>query len=161
MAIHVGPNTSHRQGYKIASAVPADSSENVQLSQRNDGPEPATIASDCSLRSTKGKYSRIGTTDTTKVPIRIKQFPIELTRINGFWLKKMCFWTYLPWFLKSTIFKKDSIIWKNEHNFTIICPPKEQSYWHNMLLFLAQSIKAYFRDPIIQNLPGEHAPDPS
>ena len=46
---HVGPNTSHRQGYKIASAVPADSSENLQLSQRNDGPEPATIARDRSL----------------------------------------------------------------------------------------------------------------
>ena len=70
----------------------------------------------------------------------------------------MCFWTYLPWFLKSTILKKGSIIWKNEHNFSIICPQKEQSYWHNMLLFLAQSMKAYFRDPIIQNLPGEHAP---
>ena len=43
MANHVGPNTSHRQGYKKASAMPADSSENLQLSQRNDGPEPATI----------------------------------------------------------------------------------------------------------------------
>ena len=82
--------------YKIASAVPADSSENLQLSQRNDGPEPATIARDGSLQSTKGKYSRIGTSDTTKVPIRINQFPIELTRINGFRLKKMYFWTYLP-----------------------------------------------------------------
>ena len=76
--------------------MPADSSENLQLSQRNDGPEPATIARDGSLQSTKGKYSRIGTSDTTKVPIRINQFPIELTRINGFWLKKMYFWTYLP-----------------------------------------------------------------
>ena len=84
MAIHVGPNISNRQGYKIASAVPADSSENLQLSQRNDGPEPATIARDHSLQSTKGKYSRIGTSDTTKVLIRINQFPIELTRINGF-----------------------------------------------------------------------------
>ena len=55
MAIHVGPNTSHRQGYKIASAVPADSNENLQLSQRNDGPEPATIARDRSLQSTKEK----------------------------------------------------------------------------------------------------------
>ena len=43
MANHVGPNTSHRQGYKKASDMPADSSENLQLSQRNDGPEPATI----------------------------------------------------------------------------------------------------------------------
>ena len=73
----------------------------------------------------------------------------------------MYFWTYLLWFLKSTILKKGSKIWKNEHNFNIICPEKEQCYWHNMLLFLAQSIKAYFRDPIIQNLPGEHAPRPS
>ena len=72
--------------YKIASAVPADSSRNLQLSQRNDGPESTAIARDGSLRSTKGKYSRIGTSDTrtTKVPIRINQFPIELTRINGF-----------------------------------------------------------------------------
>ena len=30
----------------MASAVPADSSENLQLSQRNDEPEPATIARD-------------------------------------------------------------------------------------------------------------------
>ena len=35
--------------YKIASAMPADSSKNLQLSQRNDGPEPATIARDRSL----------------------------------------------------------------------------------------------------------------
>ena len=49
MANHVGPNTSHRQGYKIVSAVPVDSSENLQLSQRHDGPEPATIARDRSL----------------------------------------------------------------------------------------------------------------
>ena len=46
MANHVGPNTSHRQGYKMASAMLADSSENLQLSQRNDGPEQATIARD-------------------------------------------------------------------------------------------------------------------
>ena len=49
MANQVGPNTSHRQGYKKASAVLADSSENLQLSQRNDGQEPATIARDRSL----------------------------------------------------------------------------------------------------------------
>ena len=30
----------------MASAVPADSSENLQLSQRNDGPEQAPIARD-------------------------------------------------------------------------------------------------------------------
>ena len=84
MAIHVGPKTSHRQRYKIASAVPADSSENLLLSQRNDGPEAATIARDRSPQSTKGKYSWIGTSDTTKVPIRINQFPTELTIINGF-----------------------------------------------------------------------------
>ena len=29
--------------------MPADSSKNLQLSQRNDGPEPATIARDRSL----------------------------------------------------------------------------------------------------------------
>ena len=28
------------------------------------------------------------------------------------------------------------------HNFSIIWPKKEQCYWHNMLLLLAQSIKA-------------------
>ena len=39
----------------MASAMPADSSENLQLSQSNDGPEPATIARDRSLQSTKGK----------------------------------------------------------------------------------------------------------
>ena len=46
MANHVRPNTSYRQGYKMASAMPADTSENLQLSQRNDGPEPATIGRD-------------------------------------------------------------------------------------------------------------------
>ena len=46
MGNHVGANTSHRQGYKMASAIPADSSKNLQLSQRNDGPEKATIARD-------------------------------------------------------------------------------------------------------------------
>ena len=48
MANHVGPITSHRQGHKMASAVsmPADSRENLQLSRRNDGPEPATVARD-------------------------------------------------------------------------------------------------------------------
>ena len=43
---HVGPNTSYRQGYKMVSAMPADSSETLQLCQRNDGPEPATISRD-------------------------------------------------------------------------------------------------------------------
>ena len=46
MANHVRPNTSYRQGYKMASAMPADTSENLQFSQRNDGPEPATIGRD-------------------------------------------------------------------------------------------------------------------
>ena len=46
MGNHVGPNTSHRQGYKMSSAMPADSSENLQLPQRNEGPEQATIARD-------------------------------------------------------------------------------------------------------------------
>ena len=49
MANQVGPNASHRQGYKKGSAVPADSIENLQLSQRNDGQETATIARDCYL----------------------------------------------------------------------------------------------------------------
>ena len=40
----------------MASAVPADLGENLQLSQRHDGPEPAIIARDRSLQSTKGKY---------------------------------------------------------------------------------------------------------
>ena len=52
MANQVGPSMSHRQGYKMASAMPADSSENLQLSQRNDGQEPATITRDHSLQST-------------------------------------------------------------------------------------------------------------
>ena len=38
--------------------------------------------------------------------------------------------------------KKSSIVWENEHNFSIIWPKKEQRYWHNMLLLLAQTIKA-------------------
>ena len=50
---HVGLNTSHWQGYKMVSVMPAKLSKNVQLSQRNDWPEPATIARDRSLQSTK------------------------------------------------------------------------------------------------------------
>ena len=46
MANYVGPNTSHWQGYKMASAMPADSSENLQLSHRNKGPELGTTARD-------------------------------------------------------------------------------------------------------------------
>ena len=74
-------------GYKLASAMLADSPENLQLSQRNDGPESATIARDRSLQSRKGKYSRRGTCDPTKVPLhdRINQFPNQITRINGLW----------------------------------------------------------------------------
>ena len=74
-------------GYKLASAMLADSPDNLQLSQRNDGPESATIARDRSLQSRKGKYSRRGTCDTTKVPLhdRINQFPNQITRINDLW----------------------------------------------------------------------------
>ena len=36
--------------------MPADSIENLQLSKRNDAAEPATIARNRSLQSTKGKY---------------------------------------------------------------------------------------------------------
>ena len=61
----------------MASAMPAGSSENLQLSQRNGGPESATITRDLSLQSTKGKYSRRATCYMTKVPLhdRINQFP--------------------------------------------------------------------------------------
>ena len=55
----------------------------------------------------------------------------------------MYFWSHLPWFLKSTILKKSNISWKKENNFSTIWPKTEQCYWHNMLLLLAQSIKAY------------------
>ena len=87
----------------MAPAMPADSSENLQLSQRTDGREPALIARDHSVQSTKGMSSRRGACDTID---RINQFPNQPTRINGFWLKKMYFWTYLPWVLKSTIFEE-------------------------------------------------------
>ena len=72
MANHVGPNTS--------SAIPADSSENLQLAQRNNGPEPTTIARDRSLQSTKGKHRLL--------------------------IKENVFWTYLPWFFKAQFIKK-------------------------------------------------------
>ena len=49
------PFIGNRQSYKMASAMPAHSNEKVQLSQRTcDRPEPATIARDRSLQSTKG-----------------------------------------------------------------------------------------------------------
>ena len=56
MANLVSLNTSHGQGYAMASVMPGDWSENLQLSQRNDWPELASIAIDSSLESTKGKY---------------------------------------------------------------------------------------------------------
>ena len=40
----------------MASAMPADSSKNVHLSQRTDGSEPATLARGRSLQSTKGNF---------------------------------------------------------------------------------------------------------
>ena len=44
-------------GHKMASALPTDASEDLQLSQRNNGSEPAT-ARDRSLQSTlKGKFT--------------------------------------------------------------------------------------------------------
>ena len=55
MANHFGPNTSHRQGYKLVSAMPADSSENVQFSLRNDGLEPATTGRDRYILANKNK----------------------------------------------------------------------------------------------------------
>ena len=45
--------------------------------------------------------------------------------------------------MKSTSEKNNSIIWTNEHNFSIMWPKRKQCYWHNMLLLPAQSIKAY------------------
>ena len=39
--------------------------------------------------------------------------------------------------------KKSSMLWKNERNFSIIWPKKDQCHWHNILLLLAQSIKVY------------------
>ena len=54
MANLVGPSISHSQGYKMASAMPADSSENLQLFKRNDGQEPVTITRDHSLQSNIG-----------------------------------------------------------------------------------------------------------
>ena len=81
---HVGPSTSHRQGYNMASAMPADSSENLQSSQKNVGSEPATIARDRSLQ-TRGKYSRRGTCDMTKVPLqdRMNRFPNQHLIVRG------------------------------------------------------------------------------
>ena len=84
MADHVGPSTSHRQGLKLASAMPVDSSETLQLSQRNDWPEPATIARNSSLQSAKGKYRLL--------------------------IKKRYFWTYFPCFAKSAFFLKKKVV---------------------------------------------------
>ena len=123
--------------------MPADSSENLQLSQRTDGPEPAITARDLSLQSTKGIYRKRGTCDTKKVPLhyRINQFPNPLTRINGFWLKEMSLDLFAMVFEEHSFFKKRSIIGRNEHNFSIIWPKKwAECYWHNMLLLLARSI---------------------
>ena len=110
---HVGPSTSHREGYNMASA---DSSENLQPSQRNDGPEPATIARDRSLQTTRGKYSRRGTCDTTDIYIANKNWT--------FWT----FWTFCHVFQRAQFKYESSIIWKNEHNFRIIWPKSEQCY---------------------------------
>ena len=72
--------TSHRQGYKMASAMP-DSSENLQLSQRNGGPEPVTIARDRSLLSTNATF-------TCKIYKRLYDTPRELPN-SSYYTKAM------------------------------------------------------------------------
>ena len=111
MANHVGPNTSQRQGYKMVPTMAANSTENVQVSQRHVGPEPATIARNSSLQSTKEKYSLL-----IEENVFLDLFAMVFEEHN----------------------LKSSIIWKNEHSFSIIWPKIEQCYWHNMLLLLSQ-----------------------
>ena len=98
MANHVGPNTSHRQGYKMASAMLADSSENLQLSQRNDGPEPATI----------------------------HQRPLYIiaNKNKRLLIKENAVLDLFAMVFEEHNLKKSSILWKNEHNFSIIWPKK-------------------------------------
>ena len=71
MANYVGLSTSRRKGHKVIFVMPANSSENVQSFQRNDGPEPATIARDRSLQPEKSKgpviWSRV---PETTLPLR-------------------------------------------------------------------------------------------
>ena len=87
--------------------------QNLQLSQKNDGPEPATITRDRSLQSKNGNYRNL--------------------------IKENVFWTYLPWCLKSTIWRKSSMTWKNRHNFSKIWPKQELCYWSMLLLLVFTS----------------------
>ncbi|KAL9972392.1 hypothetical protein ACROYT_G018679 [Oculina patagonica] len=68
-----------------AMTVLPDLNENLQRSQRSDGPEPAAIARDRSLQKTKGKYNRRGTSDTKNVSLhdRITQFPDQYLIVRG------------------------------------------------------------------------------
>ena len=96
--------------------MPADSSQNLQLSRRNDG---ARTSHNCqrSLHIIANENKRL------------------LIKENVFLdLSAMVF--------EDHYLNKGNIIWKKEHNFSIIWPKKEQCYWHDMLLLLAQSIKA-------------------
>ena len=70
---------------KVMPVLP-DPNENLQCSQRSDGPEPAAIARDRSpQKKTKGKYNRRGTSDTKNVSLHshINQFPDQHMIIRG------------------------------------------------------------------------------
>ena len=111
-----GPNTSHRQGHKMASAMPADSSQNLQLSRRNDG---ARTSHNCQ-----------------------RSLHIIANENKRLLIKENIFLDLSAMVFEDHYLNKGNIIWKKEHNFSIIWPKKEQCYWHDMLLLLAQSIKA-------------------
>ena len=118
MANHVGPNTSHRQGYKMASALPADSSEKLIAlsSHRNDGLETAIATRDRSLQLTKGNHRLL--------------------------LKKKCIFGLICHGFEEHNFKESSIIWKNKHSFSTIRLKREERYRHNMPLSPISSTQA-------------------
>ena len=72
---------------------------------KTDGPEPATIARDLSLLLKKVKYRPL-----IKEKVFLVLFAIVFEEQN---------------------LNKSSKIWKNEQNYSIIRPKKEQCYWHN------------------------------
>ena len=114
MANHVGPNTSRGQFVKATKWRQLWQLIRAELAALSEKWRTRTaITRDRSLQSKNGNYRNL--------------------------IKENVFWTYLPWCLKSTIWRKSSMTWKNRHNFSKIWPKQELCYWSMLLLLMFTS----------------------
>ena len=80
MANHVGPNTSHRQGYKKASAMPADSSETYRSLRETTGQNQPQLPE--TVPYSQQRESTVGEENVTRRKFRYK---IVLTSSQMSW----------------------------------------------------------------------------